>query len=116
MNESKNKYDLKGYTQAGCAKHYADRVELIHKMEAIWGTEAVLTYCEITAFKYAARIGYKDSEPVSDDVMKMKWYKRAAKYYFKRLAEGREIFPIEKPTASRGVPDEIANANPYKDD
>lgn len=58
--------------------HYTYRsMEVFDMMLAIWGAEKVRTYCEINAFKYRMRAGYK-ADPVQD-IEKAKWYERKAK-------------------------------------
>jgi hypothetical protein len=53
--------------------HYQQfSVETIDMMVRIWGKEAVGMHCEITAFKYALRMGFKD--PLEQDAKKRDWY------------------------------------------
>jgi hypothetical protein len=55
--------------------HYkAFSVETIDMMVSIWGIEKVITYCEITAFKYKMRLGDKPEQPIERDLEKSKWY------------------------------------------
>ena len=53
--------------------------ESIDIMIAIWGAEAVATYCEINAFKYKMRLGSKPDQPVDRDLGKAQWYLNKAK-------------------------------------
>jgi hypothetical protein len=48
--------------------------ETIEMMIAVYGAEAVATYCEINAFKYRMRLGKKVGESITDDLAKEKWY------------------------------------------
>ncbi len=48
--------------------------ETIEKMVDIWGTSAVATHCEITAFKYMERLGAKPDQPIERDLAKARWY------------------------------------------
>jgi hypothetical protein len=48
--------------------------ETIEIMIAVYGAEAVATYCEINAFKYRMRLGKKVGESITDDLAKEKWY------------------------------------------
>ena len=58
--------------------HYTHgSVEVFDMMLAIWGAEKVRTYCEINAFKYRMRAGYKAD--AGEDIEKAKWYERKAK-------------------------------------
>ena len=52
-------------------------VEVIDMMEAIWGAEAVKTYCLMTAFKYRMRLGHKDD--ITQELEKERWYLDRAK-------------------------------------
>lgn len=80
----------KNYASNGDATHYAEnRLNAIVKYERTYGTEAVMIFCEITTDKYRERIGKKDS--IEQDVIKMQWYERAAKFYFSLLGTDREI-------------------------
>lgn len=80
------------YDNEGNAKHYdQDRINTIIKMERIWGTEALMYHCEITAFKYRERIGKKIDQPPSLDLIKAEWYEKAARHYFLKLHHGNPI-------------------------
>jgi len=69
----------KNYDKHGSAKHYDDqRINVIHQIEAIWGTLGAQLFCEINAFKYRARIGKKDDPSL--ELTKIKWYETMAKY------------------------------------
>jgi hypothetical protein len=70
---------LNDYDKNGNAKHYQGRIEVIDMMERIWGTEATMIHCEMTAFKYRMRMGKKSSETVSQDTVKAIWYDNKAR-------------------------------------
>lgn len=53
--------------------------EVIEMMEDIWGTQALIAHCEMTAFKYRMRVGLKPDQPVERDLEKAKWYEDKAK-------------------------------------
>jgi len=58
--------------------HYnATSTEVLVMMEAIWGKAAVKQFCEMNAFKYRMRAGYKGD--VVTDIDKALWYERRAK-------------------------------------
>jgi len=57
-------------------RHYS--VETIDMMERIFGIEAVISYCELTAFKYRMRVGMKPDNSIEQDLAKEKWYKDRA--------------------------------------
>ena len=53
--------------------------EVIEMMELIWGKEALITYCEMNAFKYRMRLGNKPNQPIEQELEKAKWYEEKAK-------------------------------------
>jgi hypothetical protein len=67
-------------------------------MERIWGTEALMTHCEITAFKYRERIGKKPGQDIQLELTKAEWYEKAAKYFFTKIQENSIMpgLPIKK--------------------
>ena len=74
------------YDAVGNAKHYKQgRYEVIEMMEMIWGIEATISYCEMTAFKYRMRIGHKEGQPLEQDMKKTKWYETKAEELKGRL-------------------------------
>lgn len=69
-----NKYDDKGN-----ASHYSDqRINMIRVLEAIWGTHALMTFCEMNAFKYRMRMGKKDG--TDQELTKANWYEKMATF------------------------------------
>ena len=67
------------YDEKGNAKHYKQgKYEVIEMMEMIWGLEATISYCEMTAFKYRMRIGHKEGQPLEQDMKKTRWYETKA--------------------------------------
>lgn len=52
-------------------------VEVIDQMIILFGTDDVITYCKVTAFKYRMRAGYKGD--AGEDISKAKWYEDKAK-------------------------------------
>ena len=53
--------------------------EVWEMMIDIWGKEAFINHCEMTAFKYRMRLGNKSSQPLERDLEKAKWYEDKAK-------------------------------------
>lgn len=52
--------------------HYASGgIECIDSMEAAYGTEAVMHFCQCNAFKYQWRFDKKNGE---EDIKKAQWY------------------------------------------
>ena len=47
-------------------------LESINVMEAVFGTEAVINFCHLNAFKYCWRAGKKGAE--AEDLKKAIWY------------------------------------------
>lgn len=87
---SKEQYDEKGN-----AKHYdSDRINGIVMMERIWGTKAVMLWCEITAFKYRMRIGRKEGQPVEQDLLKTSWYEKMAKILEAKIGTSEEVMEL----------------------
>lgn len=61
--------------QVNHPSHYNNYpMEVIDMMENIWGTEEVITFCEMNAFKYRMRMGLKDNNSIEQDLAKEKWY------------------------------------------
>lgn len=82
----------KFYDNKGNASHYAsNRLNFIIKYERVYGTLAIMTFCEITAERYRERIGKKDTQSLEQEVLKISWYENAAKFYFAKLGTGDEI-------------------------
>lgn len=50
------------------------RKECIEEMIDIWGVEAAILWCEMTAYKYEYRAGTKDGNSEEQDLAKRKWY------------------------------------------
>lgn len=82
----------KFYDNKGNAAHYANnRLNFIIKYERVYGTLAIMTFCEITADRYRERMGKKDTQTLEQEVLKISWYENAAKFYFSKLGTEDEI-------------------------
>lgn len=58
--------------------HYKQgSVEVFDMMVKVWGAEKVKIFCEINAFKYRMRAGYK--EGANEDLKKALWYENKMK-------------------------------------
>ena len=67
------------YDEKGNATHYKGRrIDLIRMIEHIWGTEALMIFCEINEFKYRMRMGKKN--PIDQEMVKAEWYAKMAKF------------------------------------
>ena len=61
-------------------EHYKQgSMEVIDMMKLLWGTEALILHCEMTAFKYRMRAGRKPEQPIERDLEKARWYDDKAK-------------------------------------
>lgn len=55
--------------------HYnVHKHECIDEMIAVFGVEAVMTFCKLTTWKYRYRAGAKDGESKEKDLAKADWY------------------------------------------
>lgn len=81
----------KQYDKHGNAAHYDDRINVLTKMELIWGTYNVMTFCELTEFKYRMRMGKKPGQPIEQELKKANWYAAAAKTLKERFESGEGI-------------------------
>lgn len=52
-------------------------IECIDAMQKLYGVEKTIAYCELAAFKYRWRAGYKDD--IGKDISKALWYERKAR-------------------------------------
>ena len=68
INEHINPQHYKNYSK-----------EVIDMMIDIFGKENTAMYCEMNAFKYRMRMGFKPDNPVDQDLQKEKWYLNKAK-------------------------------------
>ena len=70
---------MKEYDYINPSHYQNSSIEVIDMMLAIWGEEALINYCEITAFKYRMRMGLKPDQPIERDMQKCIWYENKAK-------------------------------------
>ena len=55
--------------------HYNNySVEVIEMFRRIYGNEATVLWCEMTALKYRMRMGMKEGNPIEQDLAKERWY------------------------------------------
>ena len=55
--------------------HYNEwSVEVIDMLEKVYGKAATSQWCEMTAFKYTLRMGFKPGETVEENLAKRDWY------------------------------------------
>lgn len=54
--------------------HYGGKHECIEIMRAMFGDEAVKSFCKCNSFKYRFRAGKKDGESLEKDIAKAEWY------------------------------------------
>lgn len=68
------------YEHVNHPSHYNNYgVEVIDMMESIWGTQNLITFCEMNAFKYRMRMGTKPDNSIEQDIQKEQWYLNKAK-------------------------------------
>ena len=92
MEETRKYNPDNGYDNVGNAEHYdVHRMNILPKLEAIYGTHAVMLFCEMNAEKYFYRLGSKKNGNESLDLMKAKWYRTAAKLFWKKIRDGKTI-------------------------
>lgn len=70
-------------------KHYnkEGRKECIVEMEEKYGTEAVIHFCMLSAYKYEYRAGLKNADTVDEDLKKAVWYRNYATQLMKKEME-----------------------------
>ena len=67
-------------------KHYKSLgKETFQMMIDIWGKNAFIQHCEMSAFKYRMRIGVKPNQPIERELEKIKWYETKARELRKQL-------------------------------
>lgn len=60
-------------------EHYKNgSKEVWQMMLELWGKEAFIKHCEMTAFKYRMRLGNKPNQPIKRDLEKAQWYEKKA--------------------------------------
>ena len=85
------------YDEKGNADHYSqDRINVIVKMERVWGTKATMIWCEITEFKYRLRMGKKEDQSLDQELLKADWYLKMAKILQNRVGTFEEVFPPDE--------------------
>lgn len=62
-------------------------IETIDMMERIFGLDATILWCTMTAFKYRMRLGHKDD--INQDLAKESWYLNKADELIKK-SNGQE--------------------------
>ena len=69
-----------------CPEHYHSYdIQVIDMMEQIWGIDAVISFCKLSAFKYRMRMGIKTGmDMLRHDMQKEQWYLSKAKELEKR--------------------------------
>lgn len=85
------KSNSENYDNKGNASHYAKtRLNTMFVFEQIFGTLALMTFCEINALKYRMRMGHKD-QPLDQELKKALWYEESAKRLFNKLGTKDEV-------------------------
>lgn len=85
------------YDKKGNATHYdSERINANNIFEYTYGTLAIMYFCEINVLKYRMRIGKKTSQSLEQEILKIKWYEKAAAFYFNKIKDGDTIHGIDK--------------------
>lgn len=89
FDTSKTNEDLLKYEMVKCPDHYHkyDK-EVIDMMEQIWGCEAVINYCVLSAFKHRMSLGVRENSTditIQQDLKKEQWYLSKVKELQKKL-------------------------------
>ena len=70
--------------------HYdTGKFECINVMEGVFGKEALLAFCRLSAFKYLWRAGNKEGSPYEEDLDKARWYEAKAIELINKLKDER---------------------------
>ena len=89
----------KDYEMVNHPSHYNNYdIEVIDMIERIWGIDAVIQWCEITAFKYRMRVGTKPGNSIEQDLNKEQWYLNKAKEYRVNKSYNQKQKSIEENT------------------
>lgn len=91
LEEQEMQYNVKGD-----ADYYRGRIEAIRVMEQVYGTRAVLNFCECNVLKYRLRLGKKDGQDPARELIKAEWYEKAAGFFWERIQKGEEVEGIDK--------------------
>lgn len=88
-----NKTKEENYEYVNHPDHYNKwSYEVIDMIEKIYGTEKAADWCEITAFKYATRMGFKPTDNVLQDLEKRNWYLKKAKELRDKINSSLKLF------------------------
>jgi hypothetical protein len=79
------------YTDPNHYRRYP--VEVIDQMERVFGTKALVIFCQLNAFKYRSRMGTKPGQPFERDLEKEDWYLTKAEELRLKLSTGKAIEP-----------------------
>ena len=77
---------INNYEFVNHPSHYNEwSMEVIDMMEKIYGTENTIMWCEMTAYKYAMRMGFKPTDDIQQEIDKRNWYLNKAKELKQKL-------------------------------
>lgn len=81
INNKGEQYEFVNHPQ-----HYNEwSMEVIDMMEKIYGTKNTIMWCEMTAYKYAMRMGFKPTDDIQQEIDKRNWYLNKAKELKQKL-------------------------------
>lgn len=85
MNTTQNNID---YEFVNHPSHYNKwSYETIDMMEKIYGTYLTAMWCEMTAFKYITRMGFKPTDNIQRDIQKRDWCLNKANQLKSKLSQ-----------------------------
>ena len=89
-NTPEEKINNKGeqYEFVNHPSHYNEwSMEVIDMMEKIYGIKNTIMWCEMTAYKYAMRMGFKPTDDIQQEIDKRNWYLNKAKELKQKLEQ-----------------------------
>jgi hypothetical protein len=85
------------YDEKGNGSHYnSERIPGIVAMERIWGTKAMMIFCEMNEFKYRQRLGKKEDQALQQELKKANWYNEAAKMFQAKIGSDSEVMKMTR--------------------
>lgn len=90
--------DSEKYEYVNHPSHYNHwSEETIDQMIKLFGLQNTINFCEMTAFKYAMRMGFKPDNTVLQDLEKRNWYLDKMNELKNRLTNPSPEPPIKNP-------------------
>lgn len=64
----------KDYDYINPSHYHRDNKECYQLMIEIWGKDAYIKFCEMNAYKYMFRLGFKPDQDIHHELAKARWY------------------------------------------